>query len=53
MIVFIFCSAINENLNYIDYLYNRYRKGLENINNNEKIIKVNKNIKEVLKDLFK
>ncbi|GAA0759188.1 hypothetical protein SDC9_106679 [bioreactor metagenome] len=51
--IFIFCSAINDNLNYIDYLYTRYGKKLDNINNNKKLIKINKNIKEVLKDLFK
>lgn len=26
LVIFIFCSAFNENLNYINYLCNRYLK---------------------------
>lgn len=53
LIVFAFCSVTNDNLNYIYYIYTMYNKKLNNINKNEGIIKLNKNIKEVLKDLFK
>ena len=53
MIIFAFCSAINDNLNYIDYLNNRYKKQLYNINNNEKVNRIQKGAKDILKDLFK
>ena len=53
LIVFAFCSATNDNLNYIYYMCTIYNKKLNNINNNEGIIKLNKSIKEILKDLFK
>ncbi len=53
LIAFACCSAINDNLNYIYYTYNRYNKKLNNINNNEFIIKLNQNIQEITKDLFK
>ena len=53
LIAFAFCSATNDNLNYIYYMWTIYNKKLNNINNNEGIIKLNKGIKEILKDLFK
>lgn len=54
LIAFACCSAINDNLNGIYYTYNRYNKRLDNINNNNKfIVKLNKSIKEIAKDLFK
>lgn len=53
LIAFACCSAINENLSNIYYSYNRCNKKLDNINNNKFIIKLNKNIKEITKDLFK
>lgn len=53
LIIFIFCSAINKNLNYINYLYNRYIENKHNISNNEGVIKLNKYIKGIFKDLFK
>ncbi|MBD7913596.1 hypothetical protein H9660_00395 [Clostridium sp. Sa3CUN1] len=53
LIAFACCSAINDNLNYIYYTYNRYNKKLNNINNNQFIIKLNRNIQEITKDLFK
>ena len=48
-----FCSAINDNLIYIDYLSTRCKKQLNNINTNEKVVKINKEVKDILKDLFK
>lgn len=53
LIAFAFCSAINDNLNCIYYMCTIYNKKIENINNNEYIIKLNKSIKEISKDLFK
>ena len=45
------CSAINDNLSCIHYMYKRYNKGIDNIN--KYIIKIKQGIKEVSKDLFK
>lgn len=53
LIAFACCSAINDNQNGIYYTYNRYNKKLNNINNNKFIVKLNKSIKEISKDLFK
>jgi len=53
LIAFAFCSAINDNLNCIYYMSTIYNKKLDNINNNEYIIKLNKSVKEISKDLFK
>lgn len=53
LIAFAFCSATNDNLNYIYYMWTIYNNKLNNINNSEGIIKLNKSIKEILKDLFK
>lgn len=53
LIAFTCCSAINDNLNGIYYTYNRYNKKLDNISNNKFIVKLNKSIKEIAKDLFK
>ena len=40
LIAFAFCSATNDNLNYIYYMWTIYNKKLNNINNNEGIIKL-------------
>lgn len=53
LIAFALCSVTNDNLNYIYYILTKYNKKLENINNNEVVIKLNKSAKEILKDLFK
>lgn len=53
LIVFAFCSTTNDNLNYIYYMSAIYNKKLNNINNNQSVIKLNKSIKEILKDIFK
>lgn len=53
LIVFASCSAINDNLNCIYYLSSIYNKKLDNITNNQCIIKLKKSIKEISKDLFK
>lgn len=53
LIVFASCSAINDNLNCIYYMSSVYNKKLDNIINNEGIIKFKKSIKDILKDLFK
>lgn len=53
LIAFAFCSAINDNFNEIYYMYNICNKKVDNISNNEGIIKLNKIIKDILKDLFK
>ena len=53
VIIFMFCSAINDNLIYIDYLSTQCKKQLNNINANEKVVKINKEVKDILKDLFK
>ncbi|WP_291708358.1 hypothetical protein, partial [Clostridium sp.] len=49
VIIFLICSAINDNLNYITYLNSRYKNKICNINN-EKIKKVTK---DIIKDLLK
>lgn len=46
LIVFAFCSAVNDNLSEIYYMYNKKV-------NNESITKINKVIKGIAKDLFK
>ena len=53
LIAFACCSVTNDNLIYICYMFTIYNKKLNNINNNEVIIKLNKSVKEILKDLFK
>lgn len=53
LVAFSCCSAVNDNLNCIYYLYKRYNRKLDNINKNKYIIKINKTIKEISKDLFK
>lgn len=47
------CSAINDNLSCIYYMYKRYNNKLDNINKNKYMIKISKGIKEISKDLFK
>lgn len=53
LVAFTCCSAINDNLSCIYYLYKRYNKKIDNINKNKYITKINKSIKEISKELFK
>ncbi|NLL29668.1 MAG: hypothetical protein GX258_01145 [Clostridiales bacterium] len=53
LMVFAFCSAINDNLNSIYYMYNMYNKKIEKIKKNKTVIKINENTKSIFKDLFK
>lgn len=39
LIAFACCSAINDNLNCIYSIYNLYNKKLDNVNNNQFIVK--------------
>ena len=53
IVAFTCCSAINDNLYCIYYMYKRYNNKLDNINKNKYIIKIKQGIKEVSKELFK
>ncbi|MBU5455950.1 hypothetical protein [Caproiciproducens sp. MSJ-32] len=53
LMVFAFCSAVNDNLDSIYYIYKLYGKSFENIKNNKAVLKLSKNAKSIFKDLFK